>query len=292
MGTAEHRDHREDAAHPPRPENAFASARDASGWTAILLAGERPGGDPLAAHFGVSSKALIPIAGVSMLRRVAATLLSVPQLRRIVILAQEPGALLVGDAADLENHPRIVLGRSSAGIASSIASVVGSDLAPWPVLITTADHALLTAAMVSEFLTAAQDCDLAVGFGERRVVEACYPMTRRTWFKFSDGHFSGANLFALRNPRVRRALQLWADVEQDRKKTWKLITCFGPSLALRACTHSIDLQLALERAGARLRLFAKSVVMSAAEAAIDVDKPSDHVLAEAILLARESPARA
>jgi hypothetical protein len=85
---------------------------------------------------------------------------------------------------------------------------------------------------------------------------------------------------------------LWADIEQDRKKTWKLISRFGPALLLRACTHSIDLQLALERAGARLRVFAKSVVMTSAEAAIDVDKPSDHALAEALLSARESRARA
>ncbi len=277
----------------PFPSHGLGtSPTRARGWTAILLAGERPGGDPLAAHFGISSKALIPVAGISMLRRVAETLLSVPELDRIMILAQDPASLMVGDAACLRHQPRIVLARSGAGIASSIASVAGSEVAPWPILVTTADHALLTPSMVSEFLAAAQDCDIAVGFGSRRVVEARYPTTRRTWFRFSDGQFSGANLFALRNPRVGRALGLWADIEQDRKKTWKLVTRFGPALLLRACTRSIDLQWALERAGARLRLFAKSVVMSAAEAAIDVDKPSDHRLAEAILSARESRARA
>jgi hypothetical protein len=42
----------------------------------------------------------------------------------------------------------------------------------------------------------------------------------------------------------------------------------------------------IARAGKRLGLKAQLVVMADAEAAIDVDKPSDHVLASAILEAR------
>ena len=257
--------------------------RPHTGWTAILLAGQRPGGDPLAAHFGLASKALIPVAGVSMLRRVADTLLETPEIRRVVILAQDPEALLVGDAAPLRARPRVVLARSGPGIATSIAEVAGSADAPWPVLITTADHVLLTSAMISEFLGGATACDVAIGFGERRTVERGYPETRRTWLRFSDGQYSGANLFALRNAKVGAALALWAGIEQHRKKGWKLVSRFGPRLLVRALTRSISLEAGLERAGARLSIAARPVVLSAAEAAIDVDKLDDLTLAEAIL---------
>lgn len=262
-----------------RPRRRRAQA----GWTAILLAGERPGGDPLARHFGLPSKALIPVAGVSMLRRVVDTLLDAPEIGRVVILAQDPGALLVGDAALLRAHPRVVLARSGPGIATSIAEVAGSASAPWPALVTTADHVLLTTAMISEFLAGATDCDVAVGFGERRIVEQRYPATRRTWLRFSDGQYSGANLFALRNAKVGAALALWAGIEQHRKKGWKLIGRFGPVLLIRALTRSISLVAGLGRAGGRIGIAAIPVVLSAPEAAIDVDKLDDLALAEGIL---------
>ena len=262
-------------------------------WTALVLAGQRPGIDALAQANGQTHKALIRVAGKSMLSRVTETLTACPRIGRIVIMAQKPEQLLSGDAANLLENPKVTLASSDAGIAASIAKIAGSDVAPWPVLVTTADHALLTPAMVEEFLNGcsdeASDADLAIAFGERQIVEADYPETRRTWLKFSGGHYSGANLFALRNAKVMTALKLWSSVEQDRKKGLAIISQFGPWLLLRALTRTISLSGALARAGRGLDLVAKPIVMSQAEAVIDVDKPADLVLAEEILRQRAAP---
>lgn len=271
----------------PQPAGLIPAAGEPPEWTAIVLAGERPGGDPLARHFGSASKAAIPVAGVSMIRRVVATLRAVPAIGRVVILAQDPAAVFRGDAADLCRDLSAEYAESGIGIASSIAAAIQPGTLGWPVLVTTADHALLTPAMVTEFLAEAQDCDLAVGFGERKTVEAAYPETRRTWLKFADGHFSGANLFALRNHRVSAALRLWSEVEQDRKNGLKLLSRFGPLLLARALTRTVALPDALARAGLGLGVFARAVVLRDPEAAIDVDKPDDHSLAERILGMRE-----
>ncbi len=253
-------------------------------WTAIILAGQRPGPDPLAQHFGQDWKALVPIRGVPMVTHVVRTLQSVPEIRRIIVLAQEPGVLeaavrMAGDADILT---------SGSGISTSILNHAGTSNAPWPVLVTTADHPLLTHAMVRDFLAdvAAGAADVAIGMVERATMLAAYPDNRRTWLRFADGHWSGANLFALRSDRARAALLLWAEAEQDRKKAWKLFLNFGPWLALRAITRTIGLKSALRKAGRRLGLNAQLVDMRSAEAAIDVDKPSDHALAEQILAAR------
>ena len=85
------------------------------------------------------------------------------------------------------------------------------------------------------------------------------------------------------------ALELWAGAEQDRKKAWRLFLHFGLLLAIRALTRSIGLHQALEKAGKRLGLDARLVSMSDPVAAIDVDKLSDHLLAESILMEREAP---
>lgn len=253
------------------------------GWTAIILAGQRPGVDRLAVAFGETYKALIRVDGEPMVTRVVATLLGVPQIAKILILSQEPDALRPVLPAD----PRIAYAQASKGISTSIRAVAG-DEAPWPVFVTTADHPLLTRACVEAFLADAADCDVAVAAVERRTMLARYPETRRTWLRFSDGAYSGANLFALTGPAAIAALDLWARAEQDRKQALKLFWHFGPLLALRAITRTIGFGHAIRAAGARLGFRAKLIVLDDPEAAIDVDKPEDHALAEAILAGRNS----
>lgn len=258
-------------------------------WTAIILAGQRPGPDPLASHFGGEWKALVPVAGEAMLTRVVRTLRSVPEISRIIVLAQD--VVRMQPAVDAGGGAIIL--PSGPGISASIRSVAGTDAAPWPVFVTTADHVLLTRAMVEEFLAGAQRVepgkappDVAVGMVEYQVMLSKFPDARRTWLRFSDGAWSGANLFALTSARANAALDLWAEAESDRKKPLKLFLHFGLGLALRAITRTIGLGDALARAGQRLGLAARLIPMSDPVAAIDVDKVSDHEQAEAILAQR------
>jgi len=250
-------------------------------WTAIVLAGQRPGVDSLASHFGERLKARVAVGGQPMLARVIATLEQTPQIAGIVVLAQDE-AVMAGIATGAARFCA-----SGAGIANSLAEVAGGAMAPWPVLVTTADHPLLTPEIVTAFLAASSDCDLAVGMVERRTLEASYPGNRRTWLRLADGDWSGANLFALAGPAVASALHFWSRAEQDRKSAFRLFLRFGPWLFLRALTRTIGLAEGLARAGRRLGLTARLVALPFAEAAIDVDKPSDHALAEEILAHRD-----
>ncbi|MDO9487425.1 MAG: NTP transferase domain-containing protein [Sphingomonadaceae bacterium] len=255
-------------------------------WTALLLAGQRPGIDPLAAHFGETWKALVQVRGQTMLSRVARTLLDCRSIDRIIVLGQAPGELTATpDTAWLGREPRIELHRSIASISQSVAAVAGA-VAAWPVLVTTADHALLTTEMVEDFIAGVGDADVAVALVERANLLGRYPGNKRTWLKFRGGAYSGANLFALTGDRARAALDLWAGVEQDRKKGWKLVAAFGPLLLLRALSRTVTLHDGLAAAGRRLGLKARAVVLRQPEAAIDVDKPADHELAESIFSAR------
>lgn len=237
----------------------------------------------MAAYCNVRFKALIPIAGQTMLERVARALLASPDIGSIVIMAQAPEALKAGLSADLAGDAAIRFVESGDGIASSIHSVAGTDIAPWPVLATTADNALLTPDILDAFFRGLGGQDVAVGVVERRTMLAAYPDARRTWLKFRGGAYSGANLFALRNDAARPALALWSTVEKDRKKGWKIFARFGPWLLLRALSRTIRFEDAMARAGERLSLRAAPVVLPFAEAAIDVDKPGDLELVTRIL---------
>lgn len=252
-------------------------------WTAIILAGERPEGDPLAAHCNVKYKALIPIDGQSMLDHVAQALLASPHIGRIVIMAQSPDALKTAQTSGLERNDRVEFVESNDGIATSIEMVAGTEIAPWPVLVTTADNALLTEETVDCFLKGCDGQDVAVGVVERDTILTAYPDTRRTWLKFRGGAYSGANLFALSNAAAKPAIDLWSSVEQDRKNAWKIFAHFGPWLMFRAISRTICFEQAMAEAGRRLALRAQPIELPIPEAAIDVDKLCDLKLVTQIL---------
>jgi CTP:molybdopterin cytidylyltransferase MocA len=255
-----------------------------TGWTALILAGQRPGVDPLATAFGETFKALVPVGGRPMVTRVVETVLNMPAVSKVVILCQEPEII----RAVLPDHPKLSYVESQSGISQSILSVAGTKAAPWPLFVTTADHPLLTQDMVAHFLDASAGVDVAVGMVERATILAAYPDNKRTWIKLRGGAWSGANLFALSNEAARKALTLWVSAEKDRKQLFKLFWHFGPLIALRAITRTISLQDGIAALGHRLGLSARAVPLPFAEAAIDVDKLSDHEQVEKILATRSA----
>lgn len=255
----------------------------------LVLAGSRPGADPLLAGTGLSSKALLPIAGKPMLAHVLGALAAAPLVGHTTVVAQ--------DAHALAAHPAIaaaagqVVWRGSAGsIADAVADALSNAAAP--LLVTTADNVLLTAAMVDQFLRDAGESDVAVGLVERgRVADAGYS-TERTWLKFRGGAWSGANLFRLGGPQALPLVEFWRGLEQDRKKGLRLIGAFGPGLLAAAALRLIDIDGFARRAAARFGLSARVVPMQAAEACIDADKPADIPVIEAIIAARQASSRA
>ena len=252
---------------------------------AIVMAGSRPGPDPLLSGTGVSTKALLPIAGRPMLVHVVTALRASPLVGPITILAQnsaelaaEPGLAGLADLHFSDSGP---------GISSSLAAALppGDD----PLLVTTADNVLLTPAMIVEFLGGAEDSDVAVAMVERDVLLARYPQSQRTWLKFRGGWWSGANMFRLRGRRVLPLLDFWGRIERDRKKGLKIIAAFGPWLLIGALLRLFTIQQGVARAGLRFGLNATVVPMSEPEACIDADKPVDIVLIEAIMADRTAP---
>lgn len=253
---------------------------------AIVLAGSRPGPDPLLTGSGVSTKALLPIAGQAMLAHVVRALRASPEIGPITILAQNSAELAATPGLAAIADLRFV--DSGQGISSSLAAALppGDD----PLLVTTADNVLLTPTMVAEFLNGAEDSDVAVAMVERDVLLARYPQSQRTWLKFRGGWWSGANMFRLRGRRVLPLLDFWGRIERDRKKGLKIVAAFGPWLLVGALLRLFTIQQGIARAGLRFGLKARVVPMSEPEACIDADKPVDIELIEGIFAARREAA--
>ena len=247
--------------------------------TAIVLAGSRPGKDAFAEGFGTDLKALIPVAGEPMVRRPVRALLASRSVDRILVLGQVPERI----AAALPDDPRVETLPSRETIAETVFGLLEDPAIRWPLLVTTADHALLDAATIDEFVGAAGEADIAIGVVEHAAMLRRLPGTRRTWLWFRGGGYTGANLFLLKSPAVRPAVELWRSVEQDRKKAWRVLSLLGPAVSLGVLLRAISLDGAMGRLSDRLGLSLSAIRLSNALAGVDVDKPADHALVEAVL---------
>lgn len=256
--------------------------------TAIVLAGQRPGPDRVAAPFGLDAKALVPVLGRPMIDRLLETLNASPQIASVIIaedarlspLSAAPGVAAAVEAGFARLTP------SAARISDSVAKVLEANGADRRYLITTADNPLLTGAVIRDFLADAGDADIAIGMAERRVIEAKYPDIPRTYYRFSDAAISGANLFYVGGAEALKAIRFWAYVEQHRKNPVRLFAKFGLGNLAMMLLRRLTLAQAFSRASTKIGCRIRPVLLEHPEAAIDVDKPIDLLIAEAIIARR------
>jgi GTP:adenosylcobinamide-phosphate guanylyltransferase len=250
--------------------------------TAILLAGSRPRRDAFAAQLGTDLKALIPVGGEPMVRRPVRALLASASIGRIIVLSQQPERI----AAVLGSEPRVEVRSSEGTIAETMLALCDDPAVDWPLLVTTADHALLETDTIEEFCSAAVGTDISIGVVERENLVRRFPDAKRTWLKFRGGAYTGANLFVLTSPKVAAAIELWRSVENDRKKGWRVISLLGPVALIGTALRLFSIDQVLARVGRKLGLSIAAVGLSNPLAGVDVDKTADHELAEAILAGR------
>lgn len=255
----------------------------------LLLAGSRGGADdPVAVAAGVAHKALAPVTGQPMIAHVLETLRNVPEIGRIVLLCDQPAVMrAVPAVAAAAAAGQLAFAPAAASPARSVLAGLDRPEAVLPVLVMTADAPLLTPAALHAFLAevpATADIAAAVASGD--AVRRRFPGSRRTFLRFRDGDVSGCNLFLIQTPQGRRAVEFWQRLEAHRKRPLVMAALLGPAVVLgyglRCLTQAGAMRHLSRRTGANAAL----VTIPFPEAAVDVDKPADLVLAEAVLAER------
>jgi len=259
----------------------------ATRFHALVLAGERRAGDPVAVAAGVAAKAFTPVAGREMVLRVLDALKNSPSVSGITLCGPRRD-LLPGCPELLRWIESGEISWIEGGGSPSLSALAGLEplSAATPVLITTADHALLRPDMIMHFCDGAlrSGADAVAGLAEFARIAAAMPGTRRTVLRFRDAGYCGCNLYALMSPAGRGVVAHWRRGEESRKKPWRMIAeLVGPAAALSYAAGRLSLDDGLDRLGRRLQLRARAVVLPFPEAAVDVDTPADLELAERLL---------
>jgi CTP:molybdopterin cytidylyltransferase MocA len=264
-------------------------------FIAVVLAADRTANDPIARKTGTACKAIAPVGGTPMIIRVLDALEASGMVKTIVVCG--PPAALIPDCPELED--RIRCGRaiwlpnldSPSRSANSALTEVDQQA---PILLTTADHALLTPAIVQYFLTRsrAAGIDAAVGVVRYEDVAAAFPGARRTVIKLRDGDLCGCNLYAFLNPRGRGLVSFWQRAEELRKRPWKLIAqTFGPVAVVLYLLGLLTIDKGLATVRDKTGIRVQPVFLPYPQAGVDVDKVEDLMLAESVLVEARSATR-
>ncbi|MBT8472985.1 MAG: NTP transferase domain-containing protein [Marinicaulis sp.] len=246
----------------------------ANSLTALILAGQRASGDPLAGR-GNGHKAFIEIEGATLIQRVLRAVYGISHISKLQIASAEN--LRPRFAEYLQDKPPGAFSEVGVSPATTILKALETAKDTDEFLITTSDHPLLSSAMIDNFLSQI-DCDktdVAAACVTRDVYEKAYPGTRRTFVKLRDFEFSGANIFWARAGTAKPLFQFWRALEDNRKNPAKMASAIGIGTALiylagRLTKGRAEAQIA-RKTGARATL----IPLPFAEAAIDVDKPED-----------------
>jgi len=249
----------------------------------LVLAGQRAvTSDPLAEYSAIH-KGLIDIHGLPMISHVLKTLRDHSALDQIMVIAPEE---LHKSFHEVPFYDDSIITLPAAGSpARSILQVLkglpkGSDL-----IVTSCDHPLLNGRMIDVFLEHIDrtKVDVAVACVSQEVFQAQYPEARRTFIQFCDFQFSGANLFWLRAERANPLIQFWQNLEDNRKNPLKMAMTIGILSGLLYALGRLSRERAMvhieKKTGARAAL----IPLPFANAAIDVDKPSDVELVRGLL---------
>ncbi len=254
--------------------------------SAIVLAGDRTKADSLVSHSPAGCKALIDIDGVPMVRRVLDALLQSRVVSNITLAGPEQHELATDSGLVSLLEQGSVGWRAPEASPSTSAYHAMQEVDPdQPVLLTTADHPLLTPEIVDAFgrQSLADDVDVAVGLAPHALVAEAYPGIKKTVLHFADGDFCGCNLFAFLTPEGRRAANFWRKIEQERKKPMLVIGLLGWLAVIRYRLGLLPLEDALAKLSKRLGLRIRAVILPYANAAIDVDSIADLMLVKGSL---------
>lgn len=255
-------------------------------FAALVLAADRGDQDPVAKYTGAVCKAYAPICGKPMVIRVLDALSSCNKIKSILLCGPPESLLSACEELKqrIENRQVDWVENMDSPARSAVHGLSQIDIHQ-RILLTTADHALLTPEIVEYFLQASHhlECDVTVGIIRYETLQNRYGNARRTVIRLRDGNFCGCNLFTF-NSQGRVLVDFWQQAEALRKRPWKLISrVLGWRAVWSYLLGRLTLDQALQEVSGKAGVRVRSVILPFPEAGIDVDKVEDLQLVKSVL---------
>lgn len=259
-------------------------------YRVIVLAAQRRGViDPLATRFGVSHKCLVPLEGEPLIAHVLRTLAACPGAESVTISVEEEVfdavRAVVPSPKPLQAAGAPVRFAASAdNLADSVfAAAQGHD---GPIIITTADNALLAPESIAAMAGALETSEVAIAMAPREAVLAAHPDGQRRFYRFRDGEFSNCNLYGMANAQALHAAEIFRGGGQFAKKARRIVDAFGLINLMLLRLRLVSLRQGMNRISRRIGVQIAPVVLQDGSQAIDVDNDRTYGVVSEILAGR------
>ena len=239
-------------------------------YDAIVLAGGE-NSEHLSRFSSRSYEAMIEIAGKPMVTFVVDALAATPQVERIFIMGP------VKQLANCVFPKNVILVEGGRTIVETIQLGMEALGHKHKVLVVTGDIPLLTPAAIDHFLgqCAEVDVDLYYPIVSKETSNQYYPGNKRTYVRFTDGTYTGGNVFLVNPEIVPRCLSVAGELIDNRKNPFKLCCLLGWWFVLSFLIGRLSLSKVQERVAGLLGVTGIVIKSPYPELGIDVDKPSD-----------------
>lgn len=245
-------------------------------FDAFITAGYDPDRlDRVSAAAGVAHKSLVPLVGMPMAWHVVQALAESGRVGEIVVVGIRPDEIDFGvPVHHVPNQPSLWASQN-AGLRK-LRDLNEEDRF---VLALSADIALLTGAIVDSFIAACEpfERDVYWGIVRKDVMLTAFPDSKRTYLPLREGSFCSSDLYL---GRLSAGFQIQERIRyfiENRKnvlaQVWKLGLPTMVKFLLRRLAITDILDVAYRIAGVR----GGPVVLTQAEAGMDVDKPEQLV---------------
>jgi GTP:adenosylcobinamide-phosphate guanylyltransferase len=251
----------------------------------IVLAAQRPGViNPLAARFGVSHKCLVPLAGKPLIAHVLAAISKSHAVGSVAISVEPDSFETIDRAVCRDSLPRVEFMPAASSLADSVLIAAGQHAGP--LIVTTADHALLDPASITRLSEALSRHDVVFAMAPREAVMAAHPDGQRRFYRFRGGQFSNCNLYGISGPEALRAAEIFRGGGQFAKRAGRIIEAFGLLNLMLLRLRMLSLPQAARRISSRIGLNVAALVLDDGNQAIDVDNDRTYSVVAQILTVR------
>jgi len=256
---------------------------------AVVTAGGIPRPDELLYPYTQGMpKALLDIGGKPMIQWVLDALGAAKKVDNVVLigLTEDSGVSCNKPITFIPNRITMI-----ENILGGIHKVMEVNPSATRVLMVSSDIPGITAEMVDWEIetTLRPEADICYTVATRRVIEARYPTSRRTFVRLKDMEVCGGDMNVVRASVASTNMDIWKKLIEARKNPLKQAAILGLDTLLLVLLRTVTLDQAVSRVATRLHLTGRAIVTPYAEMAMDVDKPHQLEMMRAELVKRVSP---
>ena len=251
----------------------------------VVLAGHGlgpAGTDALAERFGERHRCLIPLAGRPLIAHVLQTAAQHPRVASLAVCVErEAFDPIWGVLTRLPGRGSVALVEAREDIAASVRAAAQD----WdgPLLVTTADHALLSAEAIDAMADALEGCDVTFALARREAVEAAHPSALRSYLSLRDGAFATCDLYGMAHTRFVDAVEVFRGARIGGRESARILRAIG-FVGLALVKLGVEsLSGAVVRASRRMGLRVRAVILPDGTQAIDVDNDRTYAIVRDLL---------